>query len=95
MACGSCQAWHDPNVADGGLALAFQERCGVRLTRSRPLGQVVHVFTHRHLTLDVHAVEAVGEPRATWYTELAWLDADARAGEALSTLARKTVRLLG
>ncbi len=92
--------WELPGLDGAGsaperVARAFAERCGVTVTTCRTLGQVVHVFTHRHLTLDVLQVEAEGTPEPRWYTELAWLDRPAREGQALSTLARKTVALLG
>ncbi len=92
--------WELPGLDGEGsaqerVARAFQERCGVVVDRVAPLGQVVHVFTHRHLTLDVCSVEARGQPRATWYTELAWLDTERRSSEALSTLARKTLAVVG
>jgi len=92
--------WELPGVDGEGTAeervtRAFADRCGIAVHRVLPRATVVHVFTHRHLTLDVCAVEARGEPRASWYTELAWLDAETREREALSTLARKTLAALG
>ena len=88
--------WELPSGDGEGTAAervtrAFAERCGVEVTCARPRGQVVHVFSHRHLTLDVCSVEARGEPRSSWYTELAWLDRETREREALSALARKTL----
>jgi A/G-specific adenine glycosylase len=73
---------------------AFWDRCNLEVSALRPVGQVVHVFTHRHLTLDVYRVEAQGVASPSWYTELGWIDRNAQQRGALSTLAKKTLALV-
>ena len=69
------------------LVAAWRERVGLAVRPTTRLGEVVHVFTHRRLTLGVWALEADGEPM-----DGRWL-LDTR-DEALSTLARKTLALV-
>ncbi len=84
------------------LVDAFEQRTGLAVERVVPVGEVVHVFTHRRLTLSVFAVEVGGgEPAAAGgYDDVRWVGitaADLRRGAtapvALSTLARKVLRL--
>jgi len=90
--------WELPGLeGDSGPDLvvrAFRERLGVEARPVAELGRVVHVFTHRHLTLHVYEVEARGLPRPLGYPEVRWMGPGEVAGGALSTLARKTLRLL-
>jgi len=77
---------------DRSLVRAFAERAGMVVVAGRPLGEVVHVFTHRRLTCVVLAVESgAGDPRPlAFYTDLRW----ARPEEVpLSSLARKLLAL--
>lgn len=74
-----------------GLTRAFSERLGVVCRPGRPLGSVLHVFTHIRLTLHVLEIEAWGEPTARWYTALTWADPDDPRGLGISTLARKAL----
>src|SRR5690606_15058483 len=54
-------AWSDEPAGDA-LRRACRERAGLDVAVGPALGEVVHVFTHRRLTLAVHAVDGVGEP---------------------------------
>jgi A/G-specific adenine glycosylase len=79
--------------APSALGAAFARRAGLRVEVGPRLGQVVHVFTHRRLTLDVHAVAGAGEPGSDGsYEALAWLD-PARPELALSKLAVRALAL--
>lgn len=73
---------------------AFRERAGIEVTVERPLGELVHVFTHRRLRQVVFRVRAQGErePQARGYDAVAWGD-PSNTPLALSTLARKTLAL--
>lgn len=84
--------WELPQAEslDGALP-----RVGMTLGEARCLGQVVHVFSHLRLTTHVHAAEAVGEPIARGYPEARWVPAGEVDGLALSTLARKTLKVAG
>ncbi|MCB9663401.1 MAG: A/G-specific adenine glycosylase [Alphaproteobacteria bacterium] len=68
----------------------FAARTGLTVEVTGALGEVRHVFTHRVLTLDVHAVRRVGgRLRGDGsYEALAWADLEA-PGLPLSVLARK------
>jgi A/G-specific adenine glycosylase len=87
----------DDEAPEGALAAAFLRRAGLVVAVGRPLGSVVHVFTHRRLVLEVRAVTADAPIAADLagdgsYTQLAW--ADPAAGDvALSKLARKVLAL--
>jgi len=79
----------------GTLRAAFWERVGVRAEIGSPLGQIVHVFSHRKLTLDVYSVRSIrGEPDVvSEYSAVDWVD-PGNPHVALSTLARKTLALV-
>lgn len=80
--------------AEATLRRAFLDRVGVDVRVGERLGDVVHTFTHRRLTLTVYRVAGDGEPGLrSVYTDLAWVDPHAPAGVALSTLARRTLAL--
>lgn len=74
------------------LVRAFAASVGLRVVLGPPVGRVVHVFTHRRLTLDVfEVVEAAGRPRAAApYEDVALAPPD-DPGVGLSTLARKVL----
>jgi A/G-specific adenine glycosylase len=69
---------------------AFEERAAVEVEVGPRLGEVVHLFSHRRLTLEVFAVRGHGEPRSTGvgYDELRWLAPD-RPEVGLSALAQR------
>jgi A/G-specific adenine glycosylase len=86
---------------DGDLSPAvavtrvFAARAGLPVRVVRPLGQVVHVFTHRRLSLEVFEVEALGaEPLGGdgSYEALGTWEAN-RSGQPLSKLAEKVLAL--
>jgi A/G-specific adenine glycosylase len=81
------------SLGDGVEAIqaALRERAGVEVLSLAPLGAVVHVFTHRRLTLHVFDVEISGEPRAaSFYEEVRWVGDPSSV--PLSTLASKILR---
>jgi len=89
----------DPPIPE--LQAAFA-RCGLDVEVLEALGTVVHVFSHRRLTLRVFRVSEPqnGEPRAGEYTEVRavalephHLQRGHRAPIALSALARKALAL--
>lgn len=86
-----CEVAGEPSRHD--LERAFSDRVGLRVRAEQRLGEIVHVFTHRRLVLDVWAVEGAGAPSAlAYYDDVAWVDA-ASPHVALSTLARRTIAL--
>ncbi len=77
--------------AQAALRQAFAARAGMMAHVGPLRGQIVHVFTHRRLTVEVYEVsaeEAVGFVGDGTYTELAWLAADGD-GVGWSKLAQK------
>lgn len=93
--------WEPPTapLLDGvdpaqAIVAAFRERVGLPVRVERSVGTIVHVFTHRKLTLDVFALapSAAAEPTAgTGYDAVDLLrDGD---GRGLSKLARKVLAL--
>lgn len=74
------------------LQRAFRERAGHDVRVGEQVSEILHVFSHRRLTLSVYAVsERAGEPRCLdYYEDIGWIDPE-RPAVALSTLARKTV----
>ena len=73
------------------LRAAFRERAGLSLQEIRYLGAVVHVFTHRRLTVSVYEVKVEGDPvPGSFYEEIRWV-MDARA-LPLSVLAEKILQ---
>jgi len=82
--------------ADPALVRAFREQAGLEVRVRRSLGQVVHVFTHRRLTLEVREV-VLGDPAPArclgTYQALRWVEPERPDGIGLSTLARRTLSL--
>jgi len=81
---------------DSALVRAFREQTDLQVRVRRVLGQVVHVFTHRRLTLEVREVVCSdpAPPRCLGtYQELRWVDPVRPDGVGLSTLARRTLAL--
>jgi len=87
--------WEPPWVQGEGLA-ALAPRVGPLPEDVVHAGQIVHVFTHRRLTLDVHV--APGDRQApigpvSFYEELAW-DAGHGRSRPLSKLAHKILSVV-
>lgn len=88
--------WEPPWV-EGASLEALEGRCGRALERWVSHGEVVHVFTHRRLTLAVYGAEPGGSLAADgFYTELRWAPTDGAppaelGGVALSALARRVL----
>ncbi len=84
--------------ADGcdELVRVIWERAGLAVLPGPHLRTVVHVFSHRKLTLDVWSVTRVNDPALVcepgYYQEVRWVDA-AAPDVALSTLAKKMLGL--
>lgn len=76
------------------LRSAFRERAGLDVRIDEKVSEIVHVFSHRRLTLAVYAVSGrTAEPRCLdHYEDVGWVDPE-RPEVALSTLARKTVAI--
>lgn len=75
------------------LVGVFRQRVGLDVTVTADLGEVVHVFTHRRLTLRVFAVEAPAAARVVSdgsYEDLAFVE-PGTAGLGLSKLALKVL----
>ncbi len=77
-----------------GLLAAFERTLGLRLSGGQELGSVVHVFTHRRLTLSVWEVEAEGEPGEA-APEHRWVPLEELAALGLPKLTRKAVDAAG
>ena len=76
------------------LKTAFRERVGVDVTVGAHLGEVVHVFSHRRLTLDVYEVQGdASSARCLEHYDDIALVAPEEGAVALSTLARRTIDL--
>ncbi len=82
-----------------GLAEHLNTRLGLEGEVGPHLASVEHVFTHRHLTLEVYAVSAVGGASGadtmSWYTDARWLEEDGFAAIPLSRLTEKVLTALG
>ncbi|MCB9727798.1 MAG: A/G-specific adenine glycosylase [Deltaproteobacteria bacterium] len=78
------------------LQAHLHERLGLDAEIGRRLGVVEHVFSHRHLTLDIYAVPAArGALTPAWYDECAFLDAADRARVPRSRLTDKVLEAVG
>ena len=75
-------------------AAALRERVGLQADTARPIGTIVHVFSHRKLTARVFEVRASGHPDPIdWYVDAT---ATPRPSDLpLSKLARKLLALGG
>lgn len=85
--------WELPGGPGDDLGAALGERVGLSLLEATPLGVVTHVFSHLRLHTEVFAARVAGEPVARGYPDVRWVAAAEVDGMALSTLARKTLRL--
>ena len=88
--------WTDAPLTNAADALrgAARERGGLALDVKRRLGRVVHVFSHRKLTVDVYActlASAPAEKPPEYYQQ--WLSASSPHDLALSKLAVKVLDL--
>jgi A/G-specific adenine glycosylase len=86
--------WELPGGPGDELAAVVRERLNVEVRGATLLGEVPHVFSHLRLTTRVYAGEIVGEAAVRdYYTDVRWVPAEQLDGMALSTLARKTLRV--
>ncbi len=79
----------DPRTA---LTTAFELRTGCVVSKAHPIGEVVHVFSHRRLRATVFRVEASGTPRCVAHYQEITVRANPE-DVALSTLARRILAL--
>ncbi len=85
--------WELPG-GEGNPADVVRARLGMVIDDPSLLGTVTHVFTHLRLRTHVHvASTADTSPRPLDYADARWVPLDEVQGLALSTLARKTLRL--
>ena len=80
---------------EAALAASWRERVGLEIEVAGFLGDVVHVFSHRRLTLSVYLLaRATGTPRAaSHYRDVRWIEPDraVAADVGLSKLAHKAI----
>ena len=77
-----------------GLARTLRERTGIAAKNVRALGTVVHVFSHRILTLTVfRGVAEPGRVRRDGFDAHRWCSPSQAAALPLSALARKAIAL--
>lgn len=84
--------WELPQAEELG---AINARIGMTLRDATFVGEVSHTFSHLHLLTRVHLAEADGEPQAIGYPDARFVPVHEVDGMALSTCARKTLRLTG
>lgn len=89
-----CGEWDGSGDPPEVLRELLAVRVGISARIGRRLGAVRHLFTHRHLDLEVYLVaDWLGSPRASEsYPAVTWARSP-YAGLPLSTLARKTLAL--
>jgi A/G-specific adenine glycosylase len=89
--------WEPPLVVDpaGRWSDQLQEQLGLTLHVEHLVGQVVHVFTHRRLSVSVYAARrVVGDPSpCEAYDRIGWFTLEEAEQLGLSTLARKLMAL--
>lgn len=86
--------WELPGGPGADLGAVLSERLALDLLHATALGVVTHVFSHLRLRTTVFAARVAGAPVARGgYTDVRWVPAADVDGMALSTLARKTLRL--
>jgi A/G-specific adenine glycosylase len=94
--------WEFPSgTVEGGLnrentlRKAWADRMGGEIELGNQRTQVKHVFTHRHLTLDVFDITQLhGELTPRYYTDVRWVRPDDLERMPLSSLLRKVVAAL-
>jgi adenine-specific DNA glycosylase len=87
--------WELPGGMGDDLGGSLRERLGLTMVDAVLLGEVTHVFSHLRLVTRVFSARAEGTPVATDYLDVRWVPVAEVDGMALSTLARKTLRLAG
>ena len=88
--------WELPGGLGDNLAAVLAGRLGLTVAHAAPLGVVTHVFSHLRLHTAVFATAVTGAPAAIGgadYQDVRWVPVAEVDGMALSTLARKTLRL--
>ncbi|MDP6946195.1 MAG: NUDIX domain-containing protein, partial [Myxococcota bacterium] len=79
-----------------GVRQWLDQRVGVRVQIGPRLASVEHVFTHRHLTLEVYGTTAhQGELAPCWYTEARWVARQELKALPLSRLTEKVLAAVG
>lgn len=81
--------WEPPGGEGTDLGAILGARLGVDLVEAAPVGEVVHVFSHRRVTTQVFLATIRGEPAPTDYQDARWVPRADIDAMALSTLARK------
>ncbi len=84
--------WEPPMANGEEPQASVGTRLGVQLRVQRPVGEVLHVFTHLRLTTLVFEAELAGTPETGGYLELRWVPEAEVDSLALSTLARKLLQ---
>jgi len=86
-------------VPEDALTRHLGARLGAAATIGPPIASVTHVFSHRHLTLDLYAASLPGArdarwapPALSWYTDWAWLRSG--GGDRALPLSRLTEKVL-
>ncbi len=87
--------WELPGGDGADLRAILHARLDIDLIASVPLGDVIHQFSHLHLTTTVHRATITGAPVAIDYADARFVPVAEIDGMALSTLARKTLKLAG
>jgi A/G-specific adenine glycosylase len=86
--------WEPPGGPGDDLSSALSSRLGLDLLEATPVGTVTHVFTHLKLHTAVYEARVAGELRVgSDYQDARWVPVGAIPDMALSTLARKLIRL--
>jgi A/G-specific adenine glycosylase len=85
--------WEPPGGQGSDLAAVLLARVGVRVVDAAPLGRVTHVFSHLRLNTTVYAARVEGALVLSGYQDARWIVRPEVDGMALSTLARKVLRL--
>ncbi len=91
--------WELPGGAGDTLAPVLRARLGLDVLDAQRLGDVTHVFSHLRLLTTVFEASVGGTPappcpvRTGDYQEVRWVPVASVDAMALSTLARKTLRL--
>ncbi len=85
--------WEPPMGEGTDLAAVLDQRLGLHLEDATERGRVTHVFTHLRLHVTVYAADVAGIAAARDYQDVRWVVRSAVPEMALSTLARKLLRV--
>lgn len=85
--------WELPGGLGDDLAGRLRDRLGLALVEAHLLGEVTHVFSHLRLVTRVYDARVSGLVVSADYLDARWVPRPEIDGMALSTLARKTLRL--